>query len=281
LQTHLPRVCGNLESLKHLPSLIVSLFSPTVLLNAPGLEEIIESLSKARQEALKWNAEMGSLQAELEELGFPPFSRAVAFAPFDIITDRLRGMRGAMLDMYRQPDNLIKASERVLPLMLASGISTAKRTGSTRVFMPLHKGAEGFMSLKQFETFYWPTFKGLLLGLIDAGITPCPFFEGDYTSRLEYLLELPRGKVVGHFDRTDIVKAKEILGNHMCIQGNVPSSLLQTGTPQDVRDYCKNLIDVVGKGGGFIMAPRSSIDEVKPENLKTMVDFTKEYGVYK
>jgi uroporphyrinogen-III decarboxylase len=78
-----------------------------------------------------------------------------------------------------------------------------------------------------------------------------------------------------------MVKAKEILGNHMCLQGNVPCSLLQTGTPQDVRDYCQNLIDVVGKGGGFIMAPRSSIDEVKPENLKAMIDFTKEYGVYK
>jgi hypothetical protein len=281
LQTHLPRVCGNLESLKYLPSLFLSLFSPTMLLNTPGLEEIIDALSKARQEALKWNAEMGPLQAEIEELGFPPFSQAATFAPFDVVADRLRGMRGAMLDMYRQPDNLIRASEMLLPIMLENAIAAARRTGSARVFIPLHKGAEGFMSSKQFETFYWPTFKRLFLGLINAGITPCPFFEGDYTSRLEYLLELPRGKVVGHFDRTDMVKAKEILGNHMCLQGNVPSSLLQTGTPQDIKDYCQNLIDVVGKGGGFIMAPRSSIDEVKPENLKTMIDFTKEYGVYK
>jgi uroporphyrinogen-III decarboxylase len=62
--------------------------------------------------------------------------------------------------------------------------------------------------------------------------------------------------------------------------GNVPPSLLQTGSPQEVKDYCKRLIDVVGKGGGFIMSPRSAIDEVKPENLKTMFDFTKEYGRY-
>jgi uroporphyrinogen-III decarboxylase len=150
-----------------------------------------------------------------------------------------------------------------------------------RVFIPLHRGAEGFMSLKQFETFYWPTLKGLFLGLIDAGLTPCPFIEGDYTSRLEYFLELPRGKVLGYFDASDIIKVKEILGNHLCIMGNVPCSLLQTGSPQNVKDYCKELIDVVGKGGGFIIAPRSAIDEVKPENLKAMIDFTKEYGVYK
>ncbi len=281
LQTHLPRVCGNLEPLKNLPSLFFTLFSPLMLLGTPGLDAVLESISKARQEALKYNKEMGSLQTDLAELGFPPFGGVGTFAPFDVVADRFRGMRGSMLDMYRQPEKLIKASEMLLPIMLNNAISMAKRTGNTKVFMPLHKGAEGFMSLKQFETFYWPTFKGLLLGLIDAGLTPCPFFEGDYTSRLEYLRELPRGKVVGHFDTSDIVKTKEILGNHMCIQGNVPPSLLQTGTPQDVRDYCKNLIDVVGKGGGFIMSPRSSIDEVKPENLKAMIDFTREYGVYK
>jgi uroporphyrinogen-III decarboxylase len=62
--------------------------------------------------------------------------------------------------------------------------------------------------------------------------------------------------------------------------GNVPPSLLQTGSQQDVTDYCTKLIDVAGKGGGFILAPRSAIDEVKPENLKTMISVTKEYGIY-
>lgn len=49
---------------------------------------------------------------------------------------------------------------------------------------------------------------------------------------------------------------------------------------QDVKDYCKKLIDVVGKGGGYILGPRSATDEVKPENLKAMIEFTKEYGRY-
>lgn len=281
LRTHLPRVCGNLEPLQKLPTLIFSLFSPTMLLAMPGLETIIESISKARQEVLKWGSEMHSLGEELKQLGFPTFSQSFTFTPFDVVSDRLRGMRGSMLDMYRQPEKRIKACEKLLPIMIGGAVAAAKMSGNPRVFIPLHRGADGFMSLKQFETFYWPTLKGLLMGLIDAGLTPCPFIEGDYTSRLEYFLELPRGKVLGYFDASNIIKVKEILGNHLCIMGNVPPSLLQTGTPQDVKDYCKKLIDVVGKGGGFIMAPRSAIDEVKPENLKAMIDFTKEYGVYK
>ena len=61
---------------------------------------------------------------------------------------------------------------------------------------------------------------------------------------------------------------------------NIPLSILATGTPDDVKGYCKKLIDVVGKGGGFIMAPSTSLDDAKPENVKAMIDFTKEYGVY-
>lgn len=136
------------------------------------------------------------------------------------------------------------------------------------------------MSLKQFETFYWDSLKRLLLTLIDEGLTPCPFFEGDYTSRLEYLAELPKGKILGLFDTTDMFKAKEILEGTMCISGMMPLSLLQTGTNQQIKDYTKKLIDVVGKGGGFIMGPRSALDECEPERVKIWVNFTKEYGVY-
>jgi hypothetical protein len=280
LNTYLPRVCGNLESLRMLPNLSLMLFSPTMLLGMPGFDNAIEALLKARQALFQRNAEIGSLSDELQQLGFPTFASAATFAPFDVVSDRLRGMRGSMLDMFRQPDKRNKASEKLLPVMLGLAIGMAKMSGNPRVFIPLHRGADGFMSLKQFETFYWPTLKGLLLGLINVGLTPCPFFEGDYTSRLKYLLELPQGKVLGYFDASDIQKVKEILGNHLCIMGNVPPSLLQTGSPQDVTDYCKKLIDVAGKGGGFIMAPRSAIDEVKPENLKTMINVAREYGVY-
>ena len=107
------------------------------------------------------------------------------------------------------------------------------------------------------------------------------FFEGNFTNRLEYLLDFPKGQMLARLDTTDIFRAKEILKDHVCIQGNVPSSLLQTGSVQDVKDHCKKLIDVIGKDGGFIISPRSSTDEVKPENLKALIDFTHEYGVYR
>ncbi len=110
---------------------------------------------------------------------------------------------------------------------------------------------------------------------------PHVFWEGDCTSRLETIGDIPRGKALYAFEKTDIFRAKEVLRDRVCIRGNVPASLLCTGSPQEVRDYCKKLIDVVGKGGGFIMDSASSLDEEKPENVKAMIEFTKEYGVYR
>ena len=137
------------------------------------------------------------------------------------------------------------------------------------------------MSNDQYARFYWPSLKALLLGLLDAGITPIPLFEGDYTPRLEFLAELPKGKVAGHFDIVDRGKAREILGETMCFWGNVPAALLATGTPQQVKDDVRELIDIFGDTGGLIVDGSDGLpDEARPENVAAMVEAAREYGVY-
>jgi len=137
------------------------------------------------------------------------------------------------------------------------------------------------MSDEQFAKFYWPSLRDQIMGFIDAGMTPIVWIEGDYTPRLKYLTDVPRGKVVYHFEVVDLVKAKETLGGIACITAGPLSSLLISGTPDEVKDYCKMVIDILGKDGGFMMETASLLDEAKPENVKAMFEFTKEYGVYK
>ena len=136
------------------------------------------------------------------------------------------------------------------------------------------------MSLDQFKKFYWPTLKRLIEAFIAEDLIPMVLWEGDCESRLETIGEIPPGKAVYMFERTNMFKAKEVLGDVVCLHGNVPLSLLVTGTPDDVKAYCKKLIDKVGKGGGFIMAASTSIEDARPENVKAMFDVTKDYGVY-
>lgn len=137
------------------------------------------------------------------------------------------------------------------------------------------------MSEQQFKTFYWSFLKEVIFGLINEGCVPLLFAEGSYNSRLEHLKELPKGHCIWMFDRTDMARVKELLGDTICIAGNVPAGLIITSTPDKVKDYCKKLIDEVGKNGGYIMSCGTAMDQAKPDTLHAMIDFTKEYGVYK
>ena len=283
---YLPRVFGALEGFTMLPPLTSILEIYGVAFNfipyaLPPVQGTFKALFEAGAEALKWAMVIGGLNGELASLGFPNILGGFTKAPFDTIGDTLRGTRGIIMDMYRQPDKLLQALEAMTPIMIGMGVGAAQQTGNPQIFMPLHKGADGFLSDEQFKKFYWPTFKAVLLGLIEGGCIPFPALEGHWGSRLEIIQDIPKGKTMWMVDQTDMAKAKETLGKNACLIGNVSSSMLKLGTPQDVRDYAKKLIDTAGKGGGFIMSNGAFFDEAKPENVKAMVEFTKEYGVYK
>jgi uroporphyrinogen-III decarboxylase len=247
----------------------------------PPVQAAYKALMEAGNEALKWAGVTGAFDGEMATLGFPQILGGFTKAPFDTIGDTLRGTRGIMLDIYRRPGKLLQALDTMTPLMIKMGVGAAQMTGKPIIFMPLHKGADGFLSDEQFRTFYWPTLRKVILGLIDEGCVPLLAAEGGYNSRLEVIKDLPPGKTIWMFDQTDMVKAKEFLGDTACILGNIPLALLSIGTPQQVKTYVKELIDTAGRGGGFIMANGAFFDNIKPENLKTMIDFTKEYGGYK
>jgi uroporphyrinogen-III decarboxylase len=184
------------------------------------------------------------------------------------------------VDMYRRPDKLIEAQKKLVPILIKMAVDGARESGHPIVSLELHKGAAYFMSDDQFKTFYWPGLREVMIGLINEGIVPMPLFEGDYTPRLEIIKDIPKGKAIYWFETVDRHKAKEILGNTACFKGNVPVTLLNLGTPQDVQNNVKELIDVVGKGGGLIVDCGIWFDEAKHENIMAMVNFAKEYGVY-
>ncbi|MFC1819683.1 uroporphyrinogen decarboxylase family protein [Thermodesulfobacteriota bacterium] len=285
-RVYLPRVCGALEPLKILPPFstwfgyYLGIVGNVSLFGMPEITGAFEALKKAGEEALKWRKNVGAETQQIASMGFPDIIGGHSAAPFDIVGDWFRGTRGIMLDMYRHPDKLLDVMEKLVPIQISMGANLSKRMGKPVVMLMLHKGLESFMSDEQFKTFYWPTLRKVLIGLMDEGLVPMPLFEGEYTSRLEIIKDIPKGKAIYWFEKVDINKAKEILGDTVCFRGNVPGSLLQLGTPEEVKEYVKELIDVVGKNGGLIVDCDIWFDEAKHENVKAMVDTTKTYGVY-
>jgi hypothetical protein len=282
---YLPRVFGALGGFQMLPFLPGILEMYGVAFNfipygLPPVQGTYQALFEAGAEALKWAGAVGGVDGELATLGFPTLLGGFTKAPFDVVGDTLRGTKGVMLDIYRQPDRLLKAMEALVPLMIRMGVGAAQVNQKPLIFVPLHKGADGFLSDEQFRKFYWPTLREVILGLIEGGCIPLPAAEGGYSARLDVVKDLPRGKTLWMIDQTDMGQAKKTLGQNACLFGNVPSAMLSLGTPQEVRDYVKRVIDAAGQGGGLIVGNGAFFDHAKPENVKAMVDFTKEYGVY-
>ncbi len=285
LRTYLPRTVGAFAGFGKLSSLFDFIELPFVsghvgAWDSSEMADGLERIAAAARSIGDWAKITFARLDELTALGFPGYFGGATKAPFDILGDTLRGTRGVVLDLYRCPDKVLAACDRLVPVAIDWALRRAGTLPTPVVFMPLHKGADGFMSDEQFRRFYWPTLRAVILGLIEEGVIPFLFAEGRYGSRLEAITDLPKGKTVWLFDQTDMARAKQTIGEVACIQGNVPLSLICTGTPEATAEYTRALIDSAGEGGGFILDIGAVADDGKDENLRAMIDTALEYGVY-
>ncbi len=281
MRYYLPRVFNSLSGWSTLGPMtdVVELpFTGGYMIGAglPPAAKAWETMLEAGREALKWAGFVGATDgASIAKHGLPAFIGGACKAPFDTLGDTLRGTRAIMLDKFRQPKKVLAAMERLVPLAIASGVRGVAGSKNPFVFMPLHKGADGFMSDKDFKTFYWPQLKAVIIGLVNEGCVPYLFVEGGYNQRIEVIAQdpdIPAGSTLWIFDKTDMNEVKRLWGGWACFGGNVPASLLSTGAAADVTAYCKKLIADVAGDGGFVLSPGAVVDHCKPENMRAMLD---------
>ncbi len=284
LRSYLPRIAGAFEGLKHFPEMASLSEWPFIgAMSAfanPELQDSLKRLFAAGEQAALVGQRVGELIAEMKSEGFPIAAGGFCKAPYDHFLDFMRGSRGGMLDLFRHPEKLQAAMEVAGELMLRNVVEGAKRSGCPYVFIPLHWGLDGFMSAQQFKSVYWPGLYKIILHLIEHDTVPCILWEGDCTSRLELIGDIPPGKAIYWFEQTDLVRAKKILGDTVCLRGNLPAALLNTGTPDEVEAYCRELIEKVGRGGGFILDGAASItDEAPRDNVIAMAQSVEKYAL--
>ena len=284
MRVFLPRTATGLEGFQYLPSYNPILTNPlgyVLAVSRPEVLKSFETLLDGAREIAKWSQSVREVGQRVLEEGYPSFGGGMAGAPFDNLTDVLRGTRGIIMDMYRRPEKVIEAMERIVPIAVKGAVRAADESLSPVISMPLHKGDNSFMSQVQFEKFYWPTFKKVLLGLVNEGLVPMPFAEGNYEPRLETIADMPRSSIVWYFEKMDMVKAKKVLGNTACLCGNLPTSILVTSSPAEVKEACRKLIEICAPGGGYILNASSSWHKGNPDNLRAMMEAAREYGTYR
>jgi len=284
-RTYLPRVFGALEPLRMFRPVtdlveIVNLgqFMPFA---SPEGQKMLQTLMEVGKEYQKLMQAMAQAGPSGAAQGYPVAFGAFCKAPFDTIGDTLRGTQPILKDMYRRPEKLLEALDVVADFTIRSILTAPNVSNIFMVTYPLHKGADGWMSQKQFDTFYWPSLKKVMDALIKEGLIQNMFAEGGYNTRLETINEFPKGSVCWYFDKTDMAKAKKILGSKCAIQGNLASSLIVTGTPEATKESCRKLIEDCGPGGGYILSAGAVADNPKLENLRAILAAVKEYGFYR
>ncbi len=284
LRVTLPRTNGLFEPFAKLPPLR-TLFGGANwvgLLANPEIRKVFQTLMDLSDEFMRHQSAIMEISDMARARGYPSFFGGImAQAPYDYFADMQRGTRGIAMDLYRQPDKLLEAIDVQLNLTIERTIKNFPMTNCPVCMMPLHKGDDTFMSDEQFEKFYWPSLRKLFLAMIEEGLVPFPFAEGRYNSRLKQITDTPKSAVVWYFDQTDMAEAKKVLGNVSCIVGNVPSSIVMTGTSRQVKENCRQLIETCAPGGGYILAGGASIDKGNIENLRVMMEAAYDYGTYK
>lgn len=283
LRKYIPR------AYKNLPGTAGILFRPTIVLSTGLLSPLYDP---AALETLQRIAQIGAEDAKaaqasmkyaglLAEMGFPgPFTGA-AEAPFDILSDYFRTTVGTFTDLVENEDYVIKACDLFADQQIANlQYLRDAPLPVKRVFFPLHKGMDGFMSPRQFEEIYWKPLKKVFMALIDMGVTPYLYGEGPYNTRLEQLMDVPKGKVLYHFERVDMKRAKETVGQVASICGNLSLVTMEFGTPQQVADEVKRLLDTCAPGGGYLFDFDGSLENAKPENIDILFETLEQYGRY-
>lgn len=246
----------------------------------PPMLEMYKKLEEIAEVKADYRKHTGELKKTLMEMGYPFISGTGSATAFDMLADSLRCTMGFFADILLQPENIVKMMDRFVEIHINSSLAMCKALNCKYAWVMLHKAFDGFISDETYRDFYWPYLKRWALAMIDHGLIPVLFTEGPYTSRLKYLAELPEGKALIHFEEVDFKEAKRILGGKNCMMGGFPNQLLMFGTPQQVSDKAKEVMDIMCPGGGYMFACGASIDYAPRANLEALFQTIEDCGKY-
>ena len=80
----------------------------------------------------------------------------------------------------------------------------------------------------------------------------------------------------------DPLLIKKLYGDRLTLWGTLGTqTTLPFGTPEEVKEKCRELIRTAGRGGGLLLAPTHTIEpEVPWKNIQAFLEAVREYGAY-
>jgi MtaA/CmuA family methyltransferase len=200
--------------------------------------------------------------------------------PMDLAAE-LRGMSQFLLDLTDEEeaeciDALLDYARRVATRYACALIECGGR--STEI----GESAAGpaMISPRHYRRFAWPyerrmveelRGRGIILHLHICGATEK--ITEDFIATGAQVLEIDH--------KTDIAQLWAAARGRTCLLGNIDTGLLTQGTPDQVEEACRELIEICQPGGGFILGPGCALPSETPaDNVRALVEAAERYGRY-
>ncbi len=192
----------------------------------------------------------------------------------------LRSFPEFIRDMYKSPDLLCEAILIATEEAVEECIKITRKTGIPRAFIGINRISSQFFSFKFFEKFVWPYMEHFIHQLIKHDITPILHLDSDWTKNLAYFKSLPKDKIIMELDgSTDIFLAHQLLGDRICLLGDVSASRFVLGNPKEIERYCHTLLAEIGVNGGFILGSGCTVPHnACHENVEAFFNALSQYG---
>jgi hypothetical protein len=203
--------------------------------------------------------------------GVPVLSGGDVTTPFELLCGS-RSLAPFAMDLMQIPDTVNAAMDAIVPHLAGGAIKRAKGRGYPLVWIGGWRSAPCLLSPDMWRRFVWPYFSRLVHEVVDAGLIALLHLDSNWTRELAHFRQLPKGRCILALDgETDIFKAKAVLGDHMCIMGDVPAAMLYLESPATVAAYCERLIRELGPGGFILQSGCDIPANARLENVQAMV----------
>lgn len=184
-----------------------------------------------------------------------------------------RKLTNFIKDMRRMPEKVRAVLEIMENDALAMAVESLKPEPR-----PIYCGIAGtragsdFISAQAYEKFYHPFYQKVIGAMAEMNVKAYLHNDSDWGGFLHYFKEFPKASCIWDPDHmTGMEKAKEIIGDYMCIEGDVPPGMLSVGTPEECYNYARKIISIVGDKG-FIMSAGCSVPpNAKRENIEAVI----------
>jgi len=205
------------------------------------------------------------------EIDVPVLSGGLLAPPFEYLCGG-RSLTQFFMDLVTIPDKIQAVMDHMLPYLAGAVCQWARQMGYPAVWVGGWRGAPAMISPAMWDRFVWTYLRKLVYEVLDHGLIPILHLDSCWDRALERFRELPKARAIVALDgETDILKAKALLGDHVCLMGDVPAIMFCTADADDVYQYCSNLIRQVGPEGFILQSGCDIPENARIENVQAMV----------